>query len=291
MSKFEIITDSSCNLAESIIDKLRIHILSLSYIVNDVSKPSYKEGEVFDYKFFYNQLRDKVKASTSQVTTQMALDAVRPLLEVGQDVLYVGFSSGLSGTYEAVAVALEELKLEFPERTILYEDTLTAALGQAHFVLEACRLRDEGKTIEEAHKFIADNKQKLTIWFTVDDLFHLKRGGRISAGKAIIGSALGVKPILKINEQGKLVPADKAKGRKKSLDYLVNKAVELALPKEGQTMYIVHGDCEIDANYVRDQIKEKIKVKDIMVNYLEPVIAVHAGPGVVGLIFTAASRG
>ena len=291
MSNFEIITDSACNLSEETIEKLGIHILTLSYIINDISKPGYEKGQKLDYKAFYDQLRNKVKASTSQVTSPMADDFVRPLLESGKDILYIGMSSGLSGTFEAVAVALKALQEEFPDRKILFEDTLSAGLGQGLLVELACKLRDEGKNIEEIHKWISDNKLKQNIWFTIEDLFHLQRGGRISTAKAFIGSALGVKPILIMDENGKLVNVDKARGRKKSLDYLVDKAVERVNKEFPVDIRLMHGNCVEDAQYVATQIQERIKdVNSVNIEFLEPVIAVHGGPGIVGLIFMGSTR-
>ena len=285
MHKFEIVTDSSCNLTEDMIEKTGIHVLSLAYIVEGVEKFSYVRGQIFDYKAFYQQLKNKAKASTSQVTTAQAEELIRPLLEQGKNVLYIGFSSALSGTFSAVQVALNALREEFSNLKILEEDTLSASAGQALLVLGACKLRDEGASIEEAHKWVLEKKQKTNIYFTVDDLFHLQRGGRVSYGKAAIGSMLNVKPILVVNKEGKLVPEGKAKGRKKSLDYLIEKMAERYKPEEGADVYVIHGDSEEDAKYVKQQVEQRFKVNKVEFTFLEPVIGVHAGPGVIGLVF------
>jgi len=287
---FEILTDSSCNLTESTIEKLGIHVASLSYIVNDVEKFAYQKGQEFDAKGFYDALRNKATAKTSQVTPEQAREIVRPILEQGKDLLYVGFSSGLSGTYNAVRLALEELKEEFADRKILHVDTLSASGGQAHWVLEAHKQREEGKPIEEVCKFIEDNRLKLCHWFTVDDLWHLQRGGRLSAGKALIGTMLSVKPLLIVNNEGKLIPMGKAKGRKKSLDALLDKMEQNIEPTLSPNVHIIHSMAENDAQYLADQIAEKHKGLVTNIYALEPVIGTHTGPGVAALVFMGKER-
>jgi len=291
MSKaYEIVTDSSCNLTEETIDQLGLHILSLSYIVNDVEKFSYIKGQVFNHKEFYEQLRSKASAKTSQVTPEQAREVCTPLLKEGKDLLYIGFSSGLSGTFNAVRVALEELKEEFPDRKILFEDTLSASAGQAHLVYIACKMREEGKSIEETHAWIAENKLKICHFFTVDDLWHLQRGGRLSLGKAAIGTLLSVKPILIVNNEGRLVPIGKAKGRKKSLDHLLEKMAEKIDPVASNKVYIIHSVAESDAGYLEEQVKAKHKGLETEIFHLEPVIGTHTGPGICALIFTGKER-
>ena len=288
---FEILTDSSCNLPESTIDQLGLHIVSLSYIMgDDEEKRSYVKGQTFDLKGFYDALKAKIPAKTSQVTPEQARDVCRPIFEAGKDLLYVGFSSGLSGTYQAVCLALEEFKEEFPDRKIYYTDTLAASAGQAHLVQEACKMRDDGKSIEEAHAWIEDNKMKLCHFFTVDDLWHLQRGGRLSASKALMGTMLSIKPVLIVNNEGKLVPVGKAKGRKKSLDYLLERMEEKIDTAAGNKVYIIHSDALGDAEYLSERVLEKHKGFEIEIVYLEPVIGTHTGPGVCALVFMGKER-
>ena len=287
---FEILTDSSCNLPEETIDQLGLHIVSLSYVMEDVEKFSYVKGQKFDHKAFYDALKNKIMAKTSQVTPEQAREVCRPILEAGKDLLYVGFSSGLSGTYNAVRLALDEFKEEFADRKIYYADTLAASAGQMHLVLEACRMRDEGRTIEETHTWLEENKMKLCHFFTVDDLWHLQRGGRLSTGKALVGTLLSVKPILIINNEGKLVPVGKAKGRKKSLDHLLAKMEEKIDPTACNKVYIIHSDALNDAEYLSQQILSKHKGFETHYVYLEPVIGTHTGPGVCSLVFMGKER-
>ena len=282
---FEILTDSSCNLPEETIEQLGLHIVSLAYTMNDEEKFSYVKGQKFDHKAFYDALKNKISAKTSQATPEQAREVCRPILEAGKDLLYVGFSSGLSGTYNAVRLALEEFKEEFTDRKIYFTDTLAASAGQMHLVLEACKMRDEGKSIEETHAWLEGNKMKLCHFFTVDDLWHLQRGGRVSTGKALMGTMLSIKPILIISSEGKLVPVGKAKGRKKSLDYLLERMEEKIDPVACNKVYIIHSDALTDAEYLSEQVKARHKGFETHIVYLEPVIGTHTGPGVCALVF------
>ncbi|MDR2183475.1 MAG: DegV family protein [Clostridiales bacterium] len=287
---FEILTDSGCNLPEEKIEQLGLHIVSMAYVLGDEEKLSYVKGQKFDHKAFYDALKNKISAKTSQVSPEQAREVCRPIFEAGKDLLYVGFSSGLSGSFNAVRLVLDEFKEEFPDRKIFFTDTLAASAGQLHFVLEACKMRDEGKSIEETHAWLEDNKMKLCHYFTVDDLWHLQRGGRVSTGKAFMGTLLSVKPILIINNEGKLVPVGKAKGRKKSLDYLLERMEEKIDPLACNKVYIIHSDALADAEYLSEQVLAKYEGFETHYVYLEPVIGTHTGPGVCALIFMGKER-
>jgi len=290
--EFEIITDSCSSIEEAYAEANGVHVLTLSYILDGVEKPGYAKGQPFDAKGFYDALRKKIKASTSQVNFDQAYNMIKPLLEAGKDVLYIGFSSGLSGTYASVASAMEELRGEFPDRKIMHEDTLTASVGFGYYLVEkAVEMRAEGKTIEEAHKFVVDTKMKIDIWATVDDLFHLQRGGRLSAPAAFFGSLLGVKPVITVNDEGKLIPHSKVRGRGKAIDFLADKIKEKADPNEGQVVWIIHGDALEDAKTLEQKIRAKCKVADVRYTNLEPVIGTHTGPGVLAVSFLVKKRG
>jgi len=287
---FKIVTDSSCNLPEETIDSLDLNILTLAYFINDVEHLSYVPGQKFDYDTFYNQLKEKAAARTSQVTPPQASSLIGPILADGHDVLYVGFSSSLSGTFNAVSLACEELKEEYPDRKIICVDTLAASAGQGLLVLEAAKQRDEGKPIEEVQAWLEDNKLKVCHYFAVDDLWHLQRGGRLSATKALVGALLSVKPILTVNAEGKLVPCGKAKGRKKSMDLVLDKmadGIDLSLC---DTVYVVYSSDIADADYLSEQTKVRIPgIKTVNVR-LEPVIGCHGGPGIFALIYMGSNR-
>ena len=235
-------------------------------------------------------MREKKEITTSLANTQAAYDMMKPILEAGKDVLYLAFSSGLSSTYQAVNAAVEELKEEFPNRKIFCVDSLSAALGEGLFVKYVIDKREEGASIEDAYQWAIDNRLKIVHAFTVDDLFFLKRGGRISAATAVIGTALNVKPVLHVDNEGHLISLNNVRGRKKSLDALVKMMEEKVENPEGQVVYISHGDCIKDAEYVANKVKERFPVKEVMIRTLDPVIGAHSGPGTVALFFYGKER-
>lgn len=287
---FKIITDSAANLPEKMIDQYDLSVLSLSFFVEGKECFSYIEGEIQDLSRFYTMMREKQEIKTSLVNLEYAEKECKKILSLGQDVLYIGFSSGLSGSYQAVSLALESLKEDFPERKIFYVDSLSAALGQGLLVKYAVDLREEGKTLEEVYQWVLDNRLKLVHWFTVEDLFFLKRGGRVSAATAVLGTALSIKPVMHVDNQGHLVVMEKARGRKKSLDALVRHMEETAINPSEQVVYISHGDCQKDAEYVAQRVKERLQVKEVMIRVLDPVIGAHSGPGTVALFFMGNKR-
>lgn len=288
--EFKIITDSAANLPEKMIDQYDLSVLSLSFFVEGKECFSYIEGEIQDLSRFYTMMREKQEIKTSLVNLEYAEKECKKILSLGQDVLYIGFSSGLSGSYQAVSLALESLKEDFPERKIFYVDSLSAALGQGLLVKYAVDLREEGKTLEEVYQWVLDNRLKLVHWFTVEDLFFLKRGGRVSAATAVLGTALSIKPVMHVDNQGHLVVMEKARGRKKSLDALVRHMEETAINPSEQVVYISHGDCQEDAEYVAQRVKERLQVKEVMIRVLDPVIGAHSGPGTVALFFMGNKR-
>ncbi len=288
--KFEMVTDSAANLPEELIDKYGVHILSLSFFVEDEEFYSYVRGETTDLAKFYQMMREKKHITTSLVNTELAFNQCEQILLTGADLLYIGFSSGLSGSFQSVKVALEDLKEKYPERKIYYVDTLSAALGQGLLVKYAIDMREEGKSIEEVYQWVEDNHMRVCHWLTVDDLFFLNRGGRVSTTAAVFGTALNIKPIIHIDEEGHLIVMEKARGRKKSLDTVLKHFEETVENPEEQWIYISHGDCPEDAEYVAERIREKYKVKGILTRILDPVIGAHAGPGTVALFFLGSKR-
>ncbi len=288
--QFEIVTDSTANLSEDMIDQYGLHILSLSFIVEGKEYKGYVRGETADLNQFYGMMREKKEITTSLANTQDAYDMMKPLLEQGKDVLYIAFSSGLSSTYQAVNAAVEELQEEFPQRKIYCVDSLCAALGEGLFVKYLIDLRDDGKEIDACYEWALNHRLNMVHAFTVDDLFFLKRGGRVSATTAIVGTALSVKPILHVDNEGHLISVSNVRGRKKSLDGLVKMMKEKVYKPEGQIIYISHGDCYEDAKYVADKVKENFPVKEVMIRTLDPVIGAHSGPGTVALFFYGNER-
>ncbi|MBR6647350.1 MAG: DegV family protein [Clostridia bacterium] len=287
---FVLVTDSSANLTTDIIEKFNIEIIPMIFLVNDVEYRSYKKGENVDIKQYYDMMRNKEHIKTSLLSPEMYLEAFKPFLENGQDILYIGFSSGLSGTYQSSKIAAETLAEEYPERKIVAWDSLCASMGEGLMVYYAAKMKEEGKSMDEILSWLEDNRLKLCHWFTVDDLFFLKRGGRISATTAILGSALNIKPVLHVDNNGKLVSVDKARGRKQSMNALVTKFEETAINPKEQIVFISHGDCIDDANYIKDRLRERLGIEDIVINYIDPVIGAHSGPGTLAIFFLGTQR-
>ena len=211
-------------------------------------------------------------------------------LAAGKDVLVLAFSSGLSTTYQSAVIAAEELGEKYPERTIRVVDTLCASMGQGLLVWYACKKRDEGMSLEELYHWVMENRLHLCHWFTVDDLMYLKRGGRISAATALVGTMLQIKPLLHVDDEGHLISMSKARGRKAAIDALVRKAQELGAGYDNSTMFISHGDCREDAEYLAQQLKEKCGVKEVVISYVGAVIGSHSGPGTLALFFLGSHR-
>ena len=288
MQNYIIVTDSGTDFTEELKKELEIVQLELTIIVEgEEPKPN---NEV-DNKTLYEMLRAKKKATTSAVNVGDFKDVMRPYLENGTDILYLGFSSGLSNTYNAGRIACEELAEEFPERKLYAVDTLCASLGQGLLVYHAAKMRFDGKSIEEVRDFAEGNKLRLCHWFTVDDLFFLKRGGRVSAATAVVGTMLGIKPIMHVDNAGKLVKVGTVRGRRASIDALCEKAKASAIDvKEKLVAFISHGDCEEDAKYLADKIKKEVGFKDVIIGYVGSVIGSHSGPGTLALFYLGAER-
>ena len=287
MFPYQIITDSGCDLPSAMLQELGVTSVSLYVHFRGEDRPdSVDEG----IREIYAGLRAGEAASTSAVNPDGWAQAMEPVLQGGQDVLAITFSSGLSTTYQSAVIAANELAEKYPQRTIRVVDTLGASLGEGLLVWYACKMRDAGLGLEELHKWVEDNRQNLCHWFTVDDLMYLKRGGRISAATAIVGTMLQIKPVLHVDDAGHLVNVSKTRGRKASIDALAAKAAELGLPGENDTMFICHGDCLADAEYLAQKLKREQGVKEVFIGYTGAVIGSHSGPGTLALFFLGKKR-
>lgn len=287
---FDIITDSSMNLSKSMAKELDIRVLSFTVLFDDVEDKSYKESAEYDYPAFYDRLRNKEHGKTSLVNTDEYVNAFEESVSAGKDVLAIVMSSGISGTFQAAKIAAEMVQERYPERKIIAVDSLAASIGQGLLVYYAAQLRKEGKTIEETAQWLEDNRLNMVHQFTVDDLFFLKRGGRLSGGVAIVGTILQIKPVLHVDDEGHLVIQDKANGRKKSINAMVERFKENAVDLENQILAICHGDCLKDAEYLAKKVREVANVKDIIINFCDPVLGAHAGPGVLALFYLGKKR-
>lgn len=286
MREYVILTDSGADLPVDVAARYEIGVIDLMLQIGDESR---QNGEV-DPKEFYALLREKKTVTTSAVNMERFKDFFEGYLKAGKDVLYLGFSSGLSATYIAGRNAAEELSEAYPERKILTLDTLAASLGQGLLVTLTAKKREAGATIDEAYAFALENRLHLCHWFTVDDLFFLKRGGRVSAATAVLGSMLAIKPFMHVDNEGHLINVSKVRGRRASIDAMFDKIAETAIAPEGQLYYICHGDCIADAEYLSARIKEKYPESEVMIGYTGTVIGAHSGPGTLALFFLGNER-
>ena len=272
---YKIITDSCCDFTVQQYADLGLTMIPLSVEFRGEVGEDRNDDSL---KIMYDGLRAGEPAKTSAANPDQWSRVIEPVLVQGHDALVLTFSSGLSTTYQSAVIAAEELKDEYPDRRICVVDTLCAALGQGLLVWHACRHRDAGESLEEVTAWVEANKLKLCHWVTVEDLNHLKRGGRVSAASAMVGTMLNIKPIICVNDEGKLVSTAKVRGRKAAIDYITKKCAE-ATDKE--IAFIGHGDCREDAETCACILKEKYGFKEVHIGYVGAVIGAHTGPGVL----------
>ena len=290
MGTYRIVTDSTTDLTPELIQELDVQVIPLCYMMGGKTYHNIPGGGEMTDKEFYAKLRAGSMSTTTQVNSEEFLHVFTPLLEAGQDVLYIAFSSGLSGTYQSAVLAREELKQRFPDRRLEVFDSLCASMGEGLLVYHAAKLRNAGKSLDEVLAWLKGNVLNLCHWFTVDDLNHLKRGGRVSTATALVGTMLGIKPVLHVDDEGHLIPVSKVRGRKQSLDALVRRMEDTVLDPGNQMVFISHGDCLEDAQYVERQIREKLGVQQVKLGFIGPVIGAHSGPGTVALFFLGKER-
>ena len=290
MSDFVILTDSSADLGADMVRQLDIEVLPLSFTIGQQTYHNYPDNREMDPHAFYQLLRSGQVATTSAVNVAQYTDILEPMLQAGKDVLILAFSSGLSTTYNSSRIAVEELSEKYPERKLYTVDTLCASLGQGLLVYLAAKLREQGRSIEEVRDWAEENKLHMCHQFTVDDLHFLKRGGRISATTAVVGSMLQIKPVLHVDNEGHLINIAKARGRQASLRALVDKMEKTVTDPTGQVVFISHGDCLEDAQTVEKMVKERLGVKEVYINYVGPVIGAHSGPGTLALFYVGSER-
>lgn len=287
---YAIVSDTSANLPEEIIEKNNITMVSLSYFINDVEYKCYEKGKKTDLKAFYAKMREKQDIRTSLASPESFLTVFEDILKKGEDVLCITISSNLSGTYQSAKIAAGEVKEKYPDRNVLVVDSYGASLGMGVLVMLAVQQKNAGMGLQENFNYLEENRLKIAHWFTVDDLFFLKRGGRVSASTAIVGSVLGIKPLMHMDIEGKLTPIGKVRGRKKSVDFLIEKYKEDTCDKKTHLVAISHGDCLEEAEYVAEEIKKIAKPDEIIINYIDPGIGTHSGPGTLAIFYLADER-
>lgn len=285
----KIITDSACDLSREYIDNNDIGLLSLVLNLNEeVIKDDL--GKTLSYKDFYRQMRKGATPTTSQVNAHEFEEEFIKYVKNGDSIICITISSALSGTFNSANIARNNILEEYPEAKIELVDSLSVSMGQGLLVLKACEMRDNGASIEEIVQWLEDNKRKIIHSILIDDLNHLKRGGRISGATATIGGLLNIKPSAYIDDEGKLVQGEKIKGKKKALKFLANEVREKVINDENEVIYICHGDCLEEAEALRDIILQEVKLKDIIINYVGNVVGAHAGPGVLAVVYLGKNR-
>jgi DegV family protein with EDD domain len=288
MSNYVILTDSGTDFTKEMIEELDVELLDL-WVTRENEEPV--PNSSLDLSEFYAFLREKKSASTAAVNIDGFIEIMTPILEAGKDILYLGFSSGLSSTYASGKLAADELMEKYPDRKIYTVDTLAASLGQGLLVYLAAKRRLAGESIEAVRDFVENTKLNLCHWFTIDDLFFLKRGGRVSGTTAVVGTMLGIKPVMHVDNEGHLINVAKARGRRASVDALFDKAKNTMIgERANSSVFISHGDCIEDAEYLAERIKNEIGVKEVRIAYVGSVIGSHSGPGTLALFFLGSER-
>ena len=289
MSEYVITTDNNSDLPEKY---LKDHGVGCMYLSYSMDGKNYTHENFLPEHEFYEAMRNGSMPTTAQVNPENAKALLEPYLKEGKDILHIAFSSGLSGTYNSSRIAAEELMEEYPDRRIIVVDSLSASLGQGLLVWLAQQKKELGQTLEDVADWAEKNKLKMVHLFTVDDLNHLYRGGRVSRTTAIVGSMLNIKPVLHVDNEGKLTAIGKVRGRKKALQELVKLMDEKigSFGADCDTIFISHGDCEQDAQYVAAKVKEKYNIKNIIINQVGATIGAHSGPGTMALFFVGDVR-
>ncbi|EES48640.1 DegV family protein [Clostridium botulinum] len=289
MKKFIITTDTTADLPKEYFDENNIGLLTMSF---QMDGKEYVGDEVLDIKDFYDKMRSGSMPTTAQVNPEQAKIQFEKYLKEGYDVLHICFSSGLSGSFNSTRIASIELEETYPDNKVIVIDSLSVSSGEGLLVYKAVDLKKNGKNIEEIAAWLEENKLNVCQYFTVDDLNHLYRGGRVSKTTAILGTVIGVKPIIHVDNEGKLIPISKTRGRKQSLAKLLDNMEKLmgSYKCENDIIFVSHGDAEKDAEIVANKIRERFGIESIMINNIGPIIGTHSGPGTVAVFFMGENR-
>ncbi|MCI8302123.1 MAG: DegV family protein [Oscillospiraceae bacterium] len=283
MRDYVILTDSCCDFSARMAEELELTVLPLSFTMEGREYFNYPDNRDIAPAEFYSKIRSGALGTTSAINVAAFQTAMEPLVEAGRDILCISFSSNLSTTYQSACIAAQEVQAAHPGCKILVADSRAASLGQGLLVYLAVQEKRKGRSLEELHSYVEEMRDHICHWFTVDDLNHLKRGGRVSAAAALFGTMLQMKPILHVDGEGRLIPVDKVRGRKASISALLEKMDELV--EDPSVVFISHGDCGEEAAALGDAIRRKYPVERLEINYVGPVIGNHTGCGVLALFF------
>ncbi|MGI6361436.1 MAG: DegV family protein [Bacillota bacterium] len=291
MGDYVIVTESTCDLPQEVADQLGIEVIPMSFTLGDDEYKHYLDAREISFHKFYERLANGEDASTAQINPYEYSQAFEPILKAGKDVIYLAFTSGLSGSYSVSLLVAEELSAKYPERKIYCVDTLCPSGGEGFLVYHAAKKKAEGYSIDQLRDWTEENKLKVAHWFTLYDINFLRRTGRVSVLAAGMASMLSIKPVLHVNNEGFLDAVEKVRGRKKSLESLVKHMEKTIIEPDQQTVIICHGDYVDDAKYVEQLIRERIPaVKEIMISHIGPIIGCHTGPGVLSIFFWCKER-
>ncbi|QNK39158.1 DegV family protein [Caproicibacter fermentans] len=290
MSDYRIITDSNTDLTQEQTDRLDLTVIPMSFTIGDDSLLDYPDERDLSSHEFYRRIAAGETSTTNQISIATFTETFEPYLAAGQDVLYLGFSSGLSGTYNNSVIAAKELASKYPQRRIATADTLAASMGEGLLVYHAAMMKRGGASLEEVRSWMEQNRNRMHHWFTVDDLNHLKRGGRISGASALVGTMLGIKPVMHFDDQGHIILMEKIRGRKQSLDTLVGHMEKTCIEPDKQMIFISHSDSPEGCEYVASEVKRRLGVTQIETAPIGPVIGAHTGTGTVALFYLGQDR-
>ena len=285
MNEYVIVSDATLDLPAEIIKKYDIHVIPMGFSIDDIEYSHDPEESQISVEDFYAKLKSGSVSRTTQITPAIFMDYFEHILKQGKDILYIVFSSGLSGTYHTSQIVIRDLLEEYPDRNIYCVDSLCASIGEGLLVLNAAIQKNNGYRLEELKIWVEMNKKNARHWFTVKDLYFLKRGGRLSSIEAFVGTALKIRPVLSTDESGKLVVNSKIRGTRAELDFLVTKMENEGIDLETQTVIIGHGDDLPQAQELEKIIRDKKLVKDVIISKIGPIIGTHTGPGMLALVY------
>lgn len=285
MSAYQLFSDATLDLPHTTIEELDIQVIPMHFDLAENSYRHFEDERELSLEEFYRQLRAGAPAVTSQITPVVYEDLFEPVLQAGQDILYIAFSSGLSGTVNNAVLVAGQLEEKYPGRRVVVIDSLCASIGEGLLVYYAAKKRLEGLSLEALAAWVMEYRTRVAHWFTVDDLNHLKRGGRISAVEAIVGTALNIKPILSVDGEGKLTVMAKVRGSRKALEYVLSRLSAEGKDLEGQIAIVAHADNPADAETLADLVRQTGLVKDVLISKIGPIIGTHTGAGMTALVF------
>lgn len=290
MNKYRIVTDATADLPQELVESLGISVIPMECRLNEQTFIYEPTSKYMKPEAFYAQMREGASTATSQINVFAYASHFEPILQAGEDILFIAFSSALTGSQQSAVIAIQELETKYPGRKINMVDSLCASLGEGLLVYTAAKKQEEGLDLEALSQWVTDNRLNLCHWFTVDDLAYLARGGRVSATSAFLGTALRIKPVLHVDNAGRLVPLEKVQGRKRSLKGLVEQMEKQYTPESNDIVFIGHADSAEDAEYVRQLVEERFGVKNFLVYFIGPIIGAHSGPGTIALFHFGKSR-